>query len=51
MNLFGNIKIVFPMTPNYNFSEIGNSLISLFILSTGDNFQQTLAALSRENSL
>ena len=39
INLFGSVKINFPLTKDhYNFSEIGNSLITLFNLSTGDNF-------------
>jgi hypothetical protein len=40
MNVFAEIMITDTLTPNMNFQTIGNSILTLFIMSTGDSFYE-----------
>jgi hypothetical protein len=40
MNVFAEILITDTLTPNMNFQTIGNSILTLFIMSTGDSFYE-----------
>lgn len=49
--LFAPIKLSPPLNDYINFQTFGNSLLTLFILSTGDNLPQIFIALMQKNSI
>jgi hypothetical protein len=51
MNVFADILITDTLTPNMNFQTIGNSILTLFIMSTGDSFYEILKAVSKDNRI
>ena len=40
-----------PMTENLNFQTLFNSLVSLFVMKTGNNFYELSNAAMREHSI
>lgn len=51
VQLFYGIKINFPLDQQVNFQTVGRSMLTLMRVSTGENWQQVMHAVSRSHSL
>ena len=51
MFLFAEIKDNYPLNGNIKFDSIGYSLLTMFRVSTGENWHEVMHAVSRKNHL
>jgi hypothetical protein len=48
INLFGEVKIITPMTTRLNFMNVFNAIITLFRVATGEGWNDLMDVLSME---
>lgn len=51
MNFFAGLKLSYPLHERLNFQNVGTAFITLIRVTTGENWNELLVALSQENSI